>query len=79
MKLILDIKNASKALNPQKNCVILYNGVDWYVTTKDDILKEDKALFDECQKELNEMKQLKKEVASQLLDMSELIKKLYSE
>lgn len=82
MKVALEIKNTGKALKPTKNNVILYDGNIWYITTKEDILKEDKELFDQCKNELENLKKensdFKTSVATQLLEMSELIKKLYS-
>ena len=54
----------------------------WYVTTKEDVLKEDKELLNQCKKQLELLKtenaDFKKSVAAQLLEMSELITKLYS-
>lgn len=78
MKLTLDIKNMSRAINPKPGDVIVYDNEKWYITTKEDILKENLMLLNDCKEQLKEMKQLKKDVAAQLLDMSELIKKLYS-
>lgn len=78
MKITLDIKNISKAINPKKGNVVLYDGRDWIVTTKDDILRDVNSLLEDCKSTLLEMKQNKKDVAKQLLEMSELIKKIYS-
>lgn len=82
MKLALDIKNTSRAVKPIKDDVIIYDGNSWYITTKENILKEDREMLEnfkkENEKKNEEMKKLKKDVANQLYKMSELIKKLYS-
>lgn len=81
MKLVLDIKG-KKALNPSENDVIIYKGGYYYLTTKEEILSEVSFLLKKCEKELSELKQenedFKKTVAGQMVQMSELIKTLYS-
>lgn len=37
MKIVVDVKNTSKI---KKNDVILYDGKEWYVMTKDELMKE---------------------------------------
>lgn len=82
MKLTLDIKNISGVVKPEIGNVILFDGNKWYVTTKEDIIKETLELLENSKKELERLKKenesFKKDVASQLLEMSELIKTLYS-
>lgn len=82
MKIALTVVNTSKTVKPSKDDVIIYDGKEWYVTTKDDVLKESKDLLNECKLELENLRKehelFKKEIATQLLEMSELIKKLYS-
>lgn len=78
MHVIMDIKNMSKITKPSVNNVILYDGKTWYVTTKQELFKEYDAKLKKFDEVLEEMKKLKKEVASQLMEMSDFIKKLYS-
>lgn len=56
MKVALDIKNMQKLKTPSENDVIVYDGEKWYVTTKDDILKETNALLDEANGTLTAMR-----------------------
>lgn len=81
MKIALTVKNSSKVLKPTENDVIIYDGEDWYVTTKDKLLEESNHLLQNCKNELEKLKKenadFKREVASQLLQMSKLIEKLY--
>lgn len=80
MEITLKLKNTSRGLMPQKDDVIVYNGSIWYVTTKEDILKETKDLLEECKTELEKTRKensdFKKQVAQQLLDMSEVLKQI---
>ena len=82
MKMILNIKD-KRAFNPIKNDVIVFDGKEWYLTTKEDILSETLDLLKQCREENERLAQenadFKKEVAAQLLKMSEIIKKMYSE
>ena len=72
----------SKTLKPTCNDVMIYDGQDWYVTTKENILKDANTLLEQCKNELDTLKKenadFKVDIAKQLLEMSELIKKLYS-
>ena len=78
MKILLDVKNVSKALKPSPENVMLFDGKDWYVTTKQQLFKEYDEKIAELDLMIKENKEFKKNVASQLLEMSELIKNLYS-
>ena len=82
MKIALTVKNSSRVLQPMENDVIIYDGNIWYVTTKDNLLKEANELLKKVQAELEQTKKensdFKKSVASQLLQMSQLIEKLYT-
>lgn len=78
MKIALTVKNTSRTFKPTTNDVILYDGEMWYVTTKNDVLKEANETLQKCKEELAKIEEFKKEVASQLLEMSELLKQLYS-
>lgn len=81
MEVILDIENVPKAMNPTQDDVIVFKGKTWYLTTKKALMKEALDLVDECQKTLktleSENSQFKKDVAKQIYDLSELVKKLY--
>ena len=57
MRVALDIKNMSKLTKPTKNDVIVYDGKEWYITTKDDLLKEAMDLVHKCENTLEEFKQ----------------------
>lgn len=82
MKIALEVKNTSRAIKPMTNDVIIFDGKIWYITSKDEILKEANKTLEECKEQLENSKKeyalFKKEVATQLLEMSELIKSLYS-
>ena len=83
MEVILDIKNVPKAIHPTVDSIIVFNGKDWYITSKESLLKEAYELVDNARLELENLKKENKEfkstVAKQLYDMSELIKKLYGD
>ena len=82
MKMVLNIKD-KRSLHPIKNDVIIFDGKDWYLTTKEDILSESLELLRKCREEnerlAQENSEFKTQVASQLLKMSEIIKNMYSE
>ena len=81
MEVILDIKNIPKVMNPTVDNVIVFNGKQWYLTTKQTLLADAYKLIDEAKAEIEtlkaENKEFKAKVANQLYEMSELIKKLY--
>ena len=81
MNVVLNIKNASKVVKPTKNSVILCDGKDWYITTKEQLFEEWTTLLNKCNNTLEEYKQenteFKKEVGSQLKQMTDLIQKLF--
>lgn len=76
MKTVLDVKNMSGVMKPNVNNVILYNGKEWYVTTKQDLFREYDKKIKELEKLIEENAKFKKEVSSQLAEMSEIIKTL---
>ena len=91
-EVVLNIKNLPKVMKPTQNDVIVFNGKEWYITTKESLLAEayefvengKKDLAAELQrirKELEATKlentNFKKEVAGQLYQMSQLIAQLY--
>lgn len=79
LKVCLEIKNGSKVLKPKNGDVIIFDGKEWYVTTKEDIFAEYQAKVNakiqEVEAELSELRQFKSEVSSQMIEMSEAIKK----
>ena len=81
MNVVLNIKNTSKIIKPTKNSVILCDGKDWYVTTKEELLKECSDLLKKCKITLEEQKQenteFKKDVGKQLKQMTDLIQQLF--
>lgn len=78
MKIILNVKNTTKIIKPSSDNVILYDGKDWYVTTKQELFKEYNSKLKEFERVIEENKEFKKEVAAQIVEMSNLIKSLYS-
>ena len=73
MKVALDIRNMSKLVKPSSNDVIVYDGKEWYVTTKEDILKEANDLLSECRTELANEQEANRRFREQVSqDMSEL-------
>jgi hypothetical protein len=63
----------SKLVKPSSNDVIVYDGKEWYVTTKEDILKEANDLLSECRTELANEKEANRRFREQVSqDMSEL-------
>ena len=85
MKLTLDVRNVKKIIKPTKNDVILYDGKEWYVTTKEDLFKDFKDRLDEREEELEkksalldkkmkEFDQIKKENAKQIADMARTLR-----
>ena len=81
MDVMLDIKNVPKVMKPTQNDVIVFNGKEWYITTKESLLVDAYKLIDECKAELEKLKKENKEfkttVNNQLKIMSDAIKKLY--
>lgn len=87
MKIVLDVSNCKKSIKPSKDNIIIYDGETWYVTTKKDLFQEYDEHFseklsecenkiEECNKKINEMNEFKKDIASQILDMEEIIKNI---
>ena len=81
MNVVLNVKNTSKVLKPTKNSVMLYDGKDWYITTKEKLFEEWLDLLNQCNNKLEELEQqhteFKREVSSQLREMTELIHTLF--
>ena len=79
VKVGLNIKNGSKIFKPKAGDVVIFDGKDWYVTTKEDIFREYEEKVDsklaQVDEELKEMEEFKQEISSQMVEMSETIKK----
>lgn len=79
MKFAVDVKNMKKAISPSKGDVIMYDGKNWYITTKEDLFKEYQDKIDariaEADRKLAEVDTFKAQISSQLIEMSEIIKK----
>jgi len=78
LKVGLEIKNGSKIFKPKKGDVVIFDGKEWYVTTKDDIFKEYQDKVDAKLAEVNikvaEMEQYKKDTSAQIAEMAAVIK-----
>ena len=81
MKLILEVKNAAKAVRPSKDNLVLYDGKEWYITTKQELMKEYDEHFDtkikQCDEKINEMNTLKRDVAKQILEINDIVKTMF--
>lgn len=79
VKVGLNIKNGSKVMKPKEGDAIIFDGKDWYVTTKDAIFKEYQekvdAKLEQVQEKLVDMENYKKDISQQMKTMSEAIKK----
>ena len=77
MQVVLNVKNASKLVKPTSDSVLLYNGKNWYVTTKEEILKEIRGLLSECRETLEAQKQdneeFKRKVSAEIKEMADSI------
>lgn len=84
MKMTLEIKNLSGVTKPKKDNIIIYDGKEWYVTTKEALFgeyeKRVSKILDTVLKELSatkeENKKFKVQIASQMKDMSKVIEML---
>lgn len=80
MKVALEIRNLSKLKNPIKNDVIIFDGKEWYITTKEEILKEANDLLLECKRELasvkRENKEFKQQTSKDILELTDTVRAL---
>lgn len=80
MRVALDIKNMSKIKKTTVNDVIIYDGKQWYITTKEEILKEANGLLLECKEELaktkRENQEFKQQTSKDILELTNTVKKL---
>ncbi len=81
MEVMLDIKNVPKVMKPTQNDVIVFNGKQWYITSKESLLQDAYKILEKCKLELEKLKKenkdFKNEVNEQLGFMSDAIKALY--
>lgn len=79
VKVGLNIKNGSKIMKSKEGDVIIFDGKDWYVTTKNDIFKEYQEKVDEklaqVDKKLQQMENYKADISKDIQTMSETIRK----
>lgn len=80
MRIAIDVKNMSRMKEPSANDVIVYDGRQWYVTTKDDILKEANETLSKCEKTLArleaENQEFKQQTSKDIIEIAETTKKL---
>lgn len=78
MKVALNIKNMKKAIRPANDDVIIFDGKDWYITTKETLFKEYQDKVDAKIAEVNakvaEMEAYKRETSSQIAELAKVIK-----
>lgn len=83
MKLGLDIKNPRKAIRPSKDDIIIYDGKQWYVTTKEDLFKEFEERISTKEKELDdkieEMNEFKVKSAKQIATIAQIVEDFIKE
>ncbi len=80
MKVVLSVRNTSKVTKPIKDSVIIYDGEEWYVTTKEQLFKDFHDLYSKCNEKLETLEKqnldFKKEISSQIKEMADLVEKL---
>lgn len=78
VKICLEVKNGSKIFKPKKGDVVIYDGKDWYVTTKEDIFKEYQekvdAKLNQVEQKLIEIRQFKGEISGQMAELGSLVR-----
>ena len=83
VKVGLEIKNGSKVFKPKAGDTIIFDGKEWYVTRKEDLLSEAFAFMDQLKAELALLKEenanFKVEIAEQMLKFSKIIEKIYKD
>lgn len=81
MNVNLNIKNLSRLKEPKKGDVILFDGKEWYITTKDDVLQDAKILLDKCNEKIELLEkqnnEFKAKTSRDILEITETIKKIY--
>lgn len=76
MRVVLDVKNMSGVVKPSKNNVMLFNGKEWYITSKTDLFKEYNEKIKLMEEMLEDNKKFKENISSVIAEMSEIIKTL---
>ena len=83
MKIALEVKNNSKIIKPSKNNVIIYDGKQWYVTTKEELFEDFYKVLDKMQDALEKLKQenasFKSDVSSQILEITNIVENVYKD
>jgi len=78
MRIAIDVKTNKKAIRPSTDNIIMYDGKDWYVTTKQDLFKEYDTRFDkklqQCDEKIQEVDRYMVQLAEQMLELNELVK-----
>lgn len=78
VKVGLNIKNGSKVFKPTPGDVVIFDGKDWYVTTKSDIFREYEQKMDgklaEIEEKLLEIEEYKRQISAQMVEMSDTIR-----
>lgn len=75
MKIGLEVKNSSKIFKPSKGDVIVFDGQSWYVTTKEDILKEANKTLELANRKLEEIDAYRAEISSQMAELGEIVRR----
>jgi len=86
MNVVLDVKNGSALKKPSKDNLILFDGKKWYVTTRQEVFEEYEQKVDKKLAEIEEVKtrleqensDFKKKVSKDIVEMSQIIRELYS-
>ena len=80
MKMALEVKTNKRALRPTRDDVIIYDGKDWYITTKQDLFKEYEEKLDAkvkaCDEKLTAITNFQTEISRQMVEYGNLIKEL---
>lgn len=83
MKIVVDVKNIGKMVKPSANNVILYDGKEWYVTTKNDLFKEFYGILADIKSEVGKLKSenaaFKKDINEKMVKVANLVETSYSE
>lgn len=78
MKIALNIKNMRKAMRPANDDVIVYDGKEWYITTKETLFKEYQDKVDArlvaADAKIAEMEAYKGKISSQIAELAEIIR-----
>lgn len=77
MEIAFTVKNMPRALKPQKDDVLIYDGQLWYITTKTELFREYDEHFNEklneCNQKLLELQQEKEQLLADLNEFKAVI------